>query len=80
MLWACGGGIDDTAVLACRASAPVLPQRMLAGVTCLPGGVLLARCLGDSTEQARQYLVQVWHLLRPLYANRVATAPRLWAT
>lgn len=80
LLWVCGGIVDDAALAACREIARALPQRMLAGVTCLPGGVLLARCLCDSTEQARRYLQQMWILLRPLYADRVAAVPRLWAT
>ena len=80
LLWVCGGSVDEPVLAACREAARGLPQRLLAGVTCLPGGVLLARCLCDSTEQARQYLLQVWRVLRPLYANRVATVPRLWAT
>ena len=80
LLWACGDGLDAFALAAWRENACALPPRMLAGVTCLPGGVLLARCLCDSTEQARQYLLQVWQVIRPLYANRVAAVPRLWAT
>lgn len=80
LLWVCGGSVDDAALAACRAVADGFPERVLAGVTYLPGGVLLARCLSDSTEQARRYLLQVWNLMRPLYARRVAAAPRLWAT
>ncbi len=80
LLWVCGGVVDDAALAACREAARGSPPRMLAGVTCLPSGVLLARCLCDSTEHARQYLLRVWNLLRPLYAGRVAAAPRLWAT
>lgn len=80
LLWVCGGGVDDAALAACRAVAHGFPERLLAGVTCLPSGVLLARCLSDSTEQARRYLLQLWNLVRPLYASRVAAAPRLWAT
>jgi urease accessory protein len=80
LLWVCGSVIDDAAIAACREAVRTLPERTLAGVTCLPGGLLLARCLCDSTEQARRYLLQVWSLLRPMYAGRVAAAPRLWAT
>ncbi|MBK8740136.1 MAG: urease accessory protein UreD [Betaproteobacteria bacterium] len=79
-LWVCGGNVEDTVLAACRDAARGLPARARAGVTCLPCGVLVARCLCDSTEQARGYLLQVWTLLRPLYAGRAATVPRLWAT
>lgn len=80
LFWMCGAAVDEMTLAACREAARALPQRMLAGVTCLPGGVLLARCLGDSTEEARRHLVRLWTLLRPLYAGRAAAAPRLWAT
>lgn len=79
-LWVCGGSVEDAVLAACRDAARELPERARAGVTCLPSGVTLARCLCDSTEQARGYLLRVWTLLRPLYAGRAAAAPRLWAT
>ena len=80
LLWLCGGPSDANVLSACRAVGSALPQGMLAGVTWLPGGVLLARCLCDSTERARRYLLQMWSMLRPLYAGRAATPPRLWST
>ena len=80
LLWMCGGIVDGAALAACQETTCGLPERTLAGVTCLPSGVLLARCLCDATETARGYLLQVWNLLRPLYANRIAAPPRLWAT
>ena len=79
LLWVCGGTLGDAALDACRERSRALPQPLLAGVTCLPG-VLLARCLCDSTELARRYLLQMWSVLRPLYAGCEATLPRLWAT
>ena len=79
-LWVCGGSVGDAVLAACRDAARELPARARAGVTCLPSGITLARCLCDSTEQARGYLSRVWALLRPLYAGRAAAAPRLWAT
>jgi urease accessory protein len=82
LLWVCGGGDSggEAALAACREAARGLPERTLAGVTYLPDGVLLARCLCDSTELARRYLQRLWILLRPLYADRAAVVPRLWAT
>ncbi len=62
-----------------RAVPPVRPG-MLAGITALPDGIMLARCLGHSTEQLRQWLIEVWENCRPDYAGRAAIAPRLWAT
>ncbi len=51
----------------------------LAGVTRLPG-VLIARWLGDSAEDARAYFAEVWAKLRPALKKVPALAPRIWAT
>jgi urease accessory protein len=54
-----------------------------AGVTCLPaapGGVLIARWLGDASEAARHHLLALWRVLRPALCHRAATPPRIWAT
>lgn len=49
------------------------------GVTRLPG-VLIARWLGHSSEQARRYLIALWSALRPRLLARAAVPPRIWAT
>lgn len=51
-----------------------------AGITCLPGGVLLARWLGACSEAARHYFIALWRLLRPALLLRAAALPRIWAT
>jgi urease accessory protein len=48
-------------------------------VTTLPE-VLVARYIGRSAEQARDYFSRIWELLRPAYANRLARRLRIWAT
>ena len=48
-------------------------------VTQLPG-VLVARYLGGSTEQAKKLFTQLWTLLRPALFGREAQAPRIWST
>ncbi len=48
------------------------------GITRLPG-VLVARHLGDSTEAALGWFVNLWTLLRPVLTRRAACAPRVWA-
>lgn len=63
-------------VAACRAVAPVTGA---AAVTLLPG-VLLARYLGDSSEAAKRYFVELWRLLRPAIGGRSAVEPRIWRT
>jgi len=50
-----------------------------AGITRLPD-VLIARWLGDDSEQARRYLIALWTLLRPAIRNLPADPPRIWAT
>ena len=55
---------------ACRAQAPV---------THLPG-LLLARYLGDSSEEAFERFTRIWSLLRPSVAGRDAIPPRIWST
>lgn len=48
------------------------------GITSLPG-VMLARYLGNSSEDAFSWFTSLWKLLRPAHLNIVATPPRLWA-
>jgi len=48
-------------------------------VTQLPG-VLLARYLGDSSEQAKRLFAQLWRVLRPALFGREAQPPRIWST
>ncbi|MEO8136673.1 MAG: urease accessory protein UreD [Betaproteobacteria bacterium] len=80
LFWICGAPMRDDLLASCRVAQSGRTPRMLAGVTCLPGGILLARCLADSTEQVRRHLLRLWTLLRPHYAGTPATVPRLWAT
>lgn len=53
--------------------------RELAAVTCLPG-LLVARYLGDSSEEAMEKFARVWEILRPALAAREAVRPRIWST
>lgn len=48
-------------------------------VTHLPG-VLVARYLGDSSEQAKRLFAQLWSVLRPAVFGRDAQLPRIWST
>lgn len=48
-------------------------------VTQLPG-VMVARCLGDSSEAVRRGFARLWALLRPALAGREAHVPRIWST
>lgn len=53
--------------------------RAITSATLLPG-VLLARYLGDSSEEAMESFAKVWELLRPAIAGRAAARPRIWST
>jgi urease accessory protein len=44
----------------------------------LPGGLLIARYLGDSSEAARRFVISIWSVLRPALIGRTAVTPRLW--
>jgi urease accessory protein len=61
------------------------PRELLTAVrefvpaTQLPG-LVVARYLGDSTEEAFEAFTAAWSLLRPAYAGRAAMVPRIWST
>jgi urease accessory protein len=76
---AAGDAPDPRLLAACRAVDEGGGQGGRGAVTCLPG-LLIARWLGDSSEQARHHLARLWHLLRPALRQRAATLPRIWAT
>ena len=42
--------------------------------------VFVARYVGASSEQAREYFVALWRELRPVMAGRAAVTPRIWTT
>jgi urease accessory protein len=48
-------------------------------VTQLPG-VLVARYLGDSSQQAKNLFARLWTVLRPALFGREAQMPRIWST
>ena len=50
-----------------------------AGVSAMDA-VFVARYVGTSSEQAREYFVALWRVLRPLMAGREAVTPRIWNT
>ncbi|SBT08030.1 Urease accessory protein UreD [Candidatus Accumulibacter aalborgensis] len=72
-----GRVVDRHWLAACRDL--VAPEGVLTGVTTLPE-VLVARCLAPGVEVARQWLIEVWKVLRPAALGRVAVPPRIWST
>jgi urease accessory protein len=61
----------------CRDAAPAGEGKW--GVTRMPA-LFVARYLGPSAEQAREYFVRIWKIARPLYSQRAMRKPRIWAT
>jgi urease accessory protein len=63
------------------AAAPEISPRRAEGlaVTLLPG-LLVARYLGDSSEEAKQLFTRLWAAIRPELLGREAHEPRIWRT
>lgn len=76
VLMACGPGIDGTVLARCR---EVIATAGDYGVTMLPS-LIVARHLGASTEQAKDWFVRLWQVLRPALTGRQAVLPRIWST
>ena len=51
----------------------------LSGVS-IVGDFIVARYLGDCTEQAKHYFTGLWQILRPFILERKICKPRIWAT
>jgi urease accessory protein len=74
---AAGSDIGAELLAACRATVPSGPDSRL-GVTSTPG-ILVARYLGHSSQDAFRWFTSVWTVLRPALLGQPAIAPRLWA-
>jgi urease accessory protein len=71
-LLAASTSLDQEILRECRTVASL-------AITLLPG-LLVARYLGDSSEEAMSEFVRLWTLLRPALAGRPALMPRIWST
>jgi urease accessory protein len=76
-LVAAGTDVDAELLAACRATVPGGSDSRR-GVTRTPG-ILVARYLGHSSQDAFRWFTSVWTMLRPALLNQPAIAPRLWA-
>lgn len=70
--------IDHLLLANCRRHG--VQEGTLNGMTLLPGGLLVARCLGVQLEPLREWFVKIWTVLRPALLGRPALMPRLWHT
>ena len=62
-----------------RAREVAVPPQGLAAISGW-GDLLIARYLGPSAEQAREFFAALWGALRPQVMGREACAPRIWRT
>ncbi len=79
MLWACrqeAWSEDEVAALEASLDA----RQVLAGVSQVRPGLLLARVVGSEVEPVRGALHQAWAMLRPQLLQRSAQLPRIWNT
>ncbi|MBI5592176.1 MAG: urease accessory protein UreD [Deltaproteobacteria bacterium] len=77
-LLAVSPAIDNSLLTSCRGQA--VQEKTLNGMTLLPGGFLVARCLGHGVEPLREWFMKLWTVLRPALLGRQARVPRLWYT
>ena len=63
----------------CRQIEVDQQQGERAGITALPE-IFSARFIGNHSQQAKRYFVQLWQILRPWFADRPACSPRIWQT
>jgi len=75
------GSVPASVLEACRAIQPELTLDLQAkyGMTALQE-IFSARYVGQSAQCARQYFEALWQILRPWYAGREVTRPRIWNT
>ena len=75
-----GGRSVFGVMLATDVPAALLPEcRGFAPATLLPG-LMVARYLGDSTEEALAAFTGIWKSVRPAVIGREAVPPRIWST
>lgn len=68
--------VDAETITACRTIAP---RSGRGGITRLPG-LAVARYLGPRADDAQDYFVRLWQILRPALTGNPASIPRIWRT
>jgi urease accessory protein len=72
-----GYEVERELLTACRRVRPALNESRT-GITRVPS-VLIARYLGDSSEEVFNYFTELWTVLRPALSAKTSCAPRVWA-
>ena len=78
-LIAVGQAQPATLLQALREQAQAAADGGIVGATQMKS-VIIVRYLGDSSEVARQVMLQAWQLLRPALLRQPAEIPRIWNT
>jgi urease accessory protein len=78
-LWAVGAACTPALAEELATDLP-FESELRAGVTALPGEILLVRALGQDVERLRQLLMDCWLRLRPMVHGLPSHRLRLWAT
>ena len=74
---AAGRCIPPELLAQCREVTVAKPAR--SGISVMER-ILVARYIGHSSEQAKDYFIALWQRLRPLLCGRSALRPRIWNT
>lgn len=77
-LLSAGVTVNADTLASCRGVRPEGGEARV-GLTAFPG-LLVARYLGDSSEEARRYFIELFRILRPAQLGREAVLPRIWST
>ncbi len=77
-LYAVHARVEGADLAACRAVRPQEAEARF-GVTRFPE-LLVARYLGHSAEDARNWCIALWRCLRPTLLEREGVLPRIWST
>lgn len=72
-------GVGEDLLESLRGKKQETMEGACTGMTLLDG-VLVARYLGYSTEEARRFFIGIWERLRPSLLGRKVCLPRIWAT
>jgi len=78
-LWAVGPNCTSELAQELALRLP-FTHRLRAGVTCLPGGVIIVRGLAQKIQELRDLFIDAWSVVRPIVHGRLAKRLRLWAT
>ena len=75
-----GHAVMGTMIATLQASRELMAAVRAHAVATQMPGLLVARYLGDSSEEALAAFAAVWAVVRPALAGREALAPRIWST